>query len=205
MESKYAPARTLAAFASAGIVVAVVLAVILKQPRSLLTKPLIPAVPNAPVADAEWKRYEDAKLGIGFSHPPGWPAPSSGPGGKYGSGGYHIAPESTWKLEVGPISKGACEGADCRLLSFQGFAPQDADRVAKQLLRNDMIALKSDGSIHGRHVITYSEGGICNDLAAVIFGHDQTVTFNSHCGDDSAEGRALFDRIMESFSIESAK
>ena len=132
-------------------------------------------------ATENWQTYQNKEYNFEFKYPGDWPTPSTLQKGNWPSdGGYPAKENSKWKLEIGGLIKGLCEGTDCYQFYFNGYSAKDYNTVVNELKNTDLIKILEQTTINESRVVIYNEGGICENKTALIFGQNQTIKFTGH-------------------------
>lgn len=147
--------------------------------------------------------YRNEAIGIAFENPEGWPEPILQEGGlSYGAIGSMLPEyEVDWTLKLGKIEKGFCEGSDCSLFSFIGFPDLDYSEVLTTLQNHSLTEVLEEKTVNGNKVIIYTSGGICGDLAAVIFSGKKVVQYQHNCGGEERKTNETLERIISSLKF----
>ncbi|MFA5124478.1 MAG: DUF333 domain-containing protein [Patescibacteria group bacterium] len=116
---------------------------------------------------ADWSVYQSQEYGLEFQYPKNWPKPEIS-AGVY-TGGYPQV-RSNWRINVGPVSRGACEGEDCYGLYFDKFSVQNYAETLKALKNDGSINGITEEVINGNNVIFFTEAGMKDYASALIFG-----------------------------------
>lgn len=146
-----------------------------------------------PAQQSTLKTFQDNELGIEFQYPKEWPQPVVSPG--VYTGGF---PQQTskWRLDIGIIGKGPCEGDDCAQYTLEELSYLEYSKTLQRLRKDDMISEIKERVANGQKVITYSEGGLSEYDKALIFGAGKTMQFTNVWG--SADS---FKLLIDSFKF----
>lgn len=149
-----------------------------------------------------WKTYRNEGYGFEFKYPNDWPLPIKLKGSEYNNGGFRVATNSLWKLNVGPIAKGECEGVDCYVYGVEGFIAVNPDEVIQKLEADKSVNIENNNNIiNGVRSVMYSESEICGNKNVFIFGEKYTINFSSKCGDDNLNRATIFNQILFTFKF----
>jgi hypothetical protein len=149
------------------------------------------------------KIYINDKYNFSFSYSKEWSAPIFEEGDFYGGGSYPGNENSKWKLNIGGIAKGFCEGTDCYRLYFDGgFPTKDYNLIVDDLNNSDNLTkiLKQINIVNGSAII-YTEGGMCESKDAMIFGNNQMIKFSGYCVSSGSSLEKSFDQILSTFKF----
>jgi hypothetical protein len=150
---------------------------------------------------AGWKTYRNNELGIEFKYPNNWPSPVF----------YRVDSDDVslfpirWRLNIGFIEKGGCEGSDCYTFYYDGLqksAEETIETMNNEAKKEDaFLGIISRGYINNNQVITYWEGGACASRNAFIFDANQSIIFTARCSEDSPELIKIFDQILSTIKF----
>lgn len=138
--------------------------------------------------------YSSQKYGFTIAYPKTWPEPIDETP-EYA--GKVLWDNTLWSVALGPKYPTACEGEDCYQYFVKGI-PMSSDVVDK-LSNDSMVRIVSDSKQGEYRIVEYTEGGICGDLNALIFGHRFLYRVTARCAGDTPERAALLREIVNSF------
>jgi hypothetical protein len=168
------------------------------QPEERVTHKEAPINQNKSAVDTtNWKTYRNEDIEISFQFPGDWPYPVLDKR-DFSVGGSYVPGAAIWRLFIGPLVKGFCEGETCYIYYFDGWFPQNPEKIVADLKSNELIRIEQDSYIAGNRVVVYEEGGICGDRSAFIFLPAHTIRFTARCGQDFPDTKATFDKILSS-------
>lgn len=148
----------------------------------------------SPVTDL--KLYNNTQLGISFEYPPTWPVPVY-QSRAVGSGGYPSPENPQWRLKLGDIANGDCEGENCYLIYFDSYSVKDSVKAYNELKSDSLITnLTQSTDSNGVKIVKYSEVGMSDNRNAMIFGQNQLLILRDRRGNNSS-----FDKIISSFKF----
>lgn len=159
------------------------------------------ATMNTNTSTTGWKMFTNTQFGLTFSYPVDWPEPIVLTSNLFSDGGYPSVETVQWRIEVGPVAQGACEGVDCYTYEIDGFSSGSSTAIANGLTTAPLTTIVSDTTSGSIRTIVYNEGGMCGNRNSFFFGGKYPVNFNSRCGADDPTIAAMFDQILSTIQF----
>lgn len=140
----------------------------------------------------DWKTYRNDEFGILFEYPASWPEPVEET---------QLNEGTHWRLSIGPIQEGFCEGSDCYIYNIYSTSDNDLDEFKKQIKEDGAMDVIEEYGQGSYTVLKYTGSGICKALGTRFYRHEgyRMVGFHLRC--ERLPDANIYDSILSSIRL----